>query len=58
MGTPFKERIPKQFINPDHPACAAAVASHLFLDVAATPPISGGEWRGPIQSRVHRPLWR
>jgi hypothetical protein len=34
----FKERIPKRFVNPDHPVCAAAMASHLFLDGAATTP--------------------
>src|SRR5215475_713275 len=44
-GTPFKERILKHFGNPNHPVCAAGVASQLFLDGAATPPISGGEWR-------------
>src|SRR5215467_9683125 len=38
-----KGRIPEQFGLPDHPVCAAAVASRLFLDGAATPPISGGE---------------
>src|SRR5215475_9504804 len=53
------ERIPKHFGNPDHPVCAAAVAAHLFLDGAATPPVSGGEcphermrqvyWRPPVQ---------
>jgi hypothetical protein len=42
-GTFSKERIPEHFGNPDHPVCAAAVASHLFLDGAATPPVSGGE---------------
>src|SRR5215472_2742027 len=42
-GTSSKERIPQHFGNPDHPVCAAAVASHLFLDGAATPPVSGGE---------------
>src|SRR5215467_1973297 len=42
-GTSSKERIPKQFGNPDHPVCAAAVASHLFVDGAAIPPVSGGE---------------
>ena len=42
-GTTSNERIPKQFVNPDHPVCAAEVASHLFIDGAATPPISGGE---------------
>jgi hypothetical protein len=46
-----KERIPKQFGNPDHPVCAAAVASHPFLDGAATPPISGGEW--PASTFMH-----
>jgi len=43
-GTSLKEGIPKHFGNPDHPVCAAAVASHLFLDGAATPPVSGGEF--------------
>jgi len=38
-----KERILKQFANRNHPVCAAEVASHLFLDGAATPPVSGGE---------------
>jgi len=28
---------------PNHPVCAAAEASHLFLDGAASPPVSGGE---------------
>jgi hypothetical protein len=44
-GTFSQERILKSFVNSDHPVCAAVVASHLFLDGAATPPISGGEWR-------------
>jgi hypothetical protein len=39
----IQKRIPKHSGNPDHPVCAAAVASHLFLDGAATPPMSGGE---------------
>src|SRR5215813_12329848 len=38
-----EERIPRHFGDPNHPVCAAAVASHLFLDGAATPPVSGGE---------------
>src|SRR5215471_21667066 len=45
-GTSSQERILKDLVNPDHPVCAAAVASHLFLDGAATPPVSpvsGGE---------------
>jgi hypothetical protein len=46
-GTSSKERIPKHFGNPNHPVCAAVVASHLFLDGAATPPVSGGELRAP-----------
>jgi hypothetical protein len=46
-GTNFKERIPKLFRIPDHPVCAAVVASHRFLDGAATPPISGGELAAP-----------
>src|SRR5215467_12339327 len=40
-GATFQERILKHFVNPKHPVCAAAVASHLFLDGAATPPVSG-----------------
>src|SRR5215475_6639243 len=43
-GTSSKERILKRFVNPDHPVCAVAVASHLLLNGAATPPVSGGEW--------------
>jgi hypothetical protein len=42
-GTSSKERILKRFVNPDHPVCAAAEASHLFIDGAATPPVSGRE---------------
>ena len=42
-GPSFKERMLKLFRNPDHPVCAAAVAWRLFLDGAATPPVSGGE---------------
>jgi hypothetical protein len=42
-GTFSKKRILKHSGNPDHPVFAAAVASHLFLDGAATPPVSGGE---------------
>jgi hypothetical protein len=42
-GTPSKERIPKHFGNPDHQVCAVAVASHLVLDGAAAPPVSGKE---------------
>jgi hypothetical protein len=43
-GTSSQERILKDLVNPDHPVCAAAVASHLFLDGAATPAGSGGEF--------------
>src|SRR5262245_32596110 len=42
-GTSSEECILKRFGNLNHPVCAALVASHLFLDGAATPPISGGE---------------
>jgi len=28
----------------DHPVCGAKVASRLFLNAAATPPVSGGEF--------------
>ena len=41
-GTASKERTLKQFVNPNHPVCAAAERD-LFLDGAATPPVSGGE---------------
>ena len=40
--TSSKKRILKHFANPNHPVCAVAVASRLFLDGAATP-VSGGE---------------
>jgi hypothetical protein len=44
------------FRHANHPVCAAAVASHLFLDGAATP-MSGGEWRGQFIYTFHeRPL--
>jgi hypothetical protein len=42
-GTLSIECLLKQSGNPNHPVCAAAVASHLFLDGAASPPVSGGE---------------
>jgi hypothetical protein len=29
----------------DHPVCGASVASQLFVDAAATPPLQGGEKR-------------
>src|SRR6267143_1531689 len=29
----------------DHPVCGASVASQLFTDAAATPPLQGGECR-------------
>jgi hypothetical protein len=32
METSSQERILKHFGNPHHPVCAAAVATHLFLD--------------------------
>jgi hypothetical protein len=41
--TSSEERIPKHFVDPNHPVCADAVASHLFLDGAASPPVPGGE---------------
>src|SRR5215475_7749976 len=43
-GSTSQECILKHSANPDQPVCAAAVASHLFLDGAATPPVSGGEF--------------
>ena len=53
-GTSFKERILKRFVNPNHLVSADVVASHLFLDGAATPPMSGGEWRAG-NAGGHRP---
>jgi len=51
-GTLLREPSPKHFGNPDHPVCAAAVASHLLIDGAATPPISGFAVQiGQIRSR-------
>ena len=44
-GASSQERILKDLVNPDYLVCVVAVASHLFLDGAATPPVSGGEWR-------------
>src|SRR5499427_498956 len=44
-GTSSKERIPQHFGNPD-PVCGAKEPSRHFIDAAATPPVSGGEWRG------------
>src|SRR5215475_14051038 len=44
-GTSSKERIPQYFGNPDHPVCGAKEASRHFIDAAATPPVSGGEFR-------------
>ena len=45
-GTSSKECILKHSVNPNHPVCAAAVASHLFLNGAATPPVSVSGRRG------------
>jgi hypothetical protein len=42
-GTYSQERVPKHAVNPNHPVYADALASDLFLDGAATPPLSGGE---------------
>jgi hypothetical protein len=42
-GTRYKERILRHFVNPNHPVCAVAERG-LFIDVAATPPVSGGEF--------------
>src|SRR5207245_10459754 len=30
--------------RPDHPVCGGSVASRLFIDAAATPPLQGGEY--------------
>jgi hypothetical protein len=50
-----KAAFPKHFGNPDHPVCAAAVASHLFLNGAATPPVSGGELNCQPDDHSQRP---
>jgi hypothetical protein len=42
-GTISRGRIAKHVGTPNHPVCAASLASHLFLYGAATPPVSGGE---------------
>jgi hypothetical protein len=62
-GTLFEERIPKHFGNPDHPVCAAAVASRRFIDGAATPAISGGDFgntpkNGGTRTRTWSPEFR
>ena len=55
-GTCSKKRIPKHFGNADHPDCAAAVASHLFLDGAAPLYFSGQECRAQfIHILIDRP---
>jgi hypothetical protein len=43
---PLLKYILKHFVNTNHPVCAAAVASHLFIGGAATPAVSvsGGEF--------------
>ena len=52
-GTSSKECILKHFVNPNHPVCAAAVASHLFL--MAQPPLlyQEGNCRPDIHSQLH-----
>jgi hypothetical protein len=42
-GTCSKERILKHFVNSNHPVCAAKERD-LFINGAATPPVSGGEF--------------
>jgi len=41
-GTFDKECISKQFVKPNHPVCAVKERD-LFINGAATPPVSGGE---------------
>src|SRR5215467_15429234 len=53
-GTSSKQRIPKLFGAPDHPVCAAAVATHLFL--MAQPPLLYQE--GNCQPHIHSQLLR
>ena len=42
-GASSKDCILNHFVNGNHPVCAVAEASHLFLDGAATAPVSGVE---------------
>jgi len=34
----------KHFVNTNHPVCGAKEATQHFIDAAATPPVSGGEF--------------
>src|SRR5215510_10799654 len=61
--TSSKERIPKHFSTPNHPVCAASVASHLFL-MAQAPLYQEGssatrpktERNGPVSQLNPSPL--
>src|SRR2546426_5778629 len=37
----------------DHPVCGASVATRLFMDAAATPPLQGGECAPLNSSTIH-----
>src|SRR5438128_10859979 len=39
----------------DHPVCAASVASRLFINGAATPPVPGGEYARLTMLRIMCP---
>jgi len=43
-GTSSKKCILTNFVNPNHPVCGAKEATRHFIDAAATPPVSGGEF--------------
>ena len=41
----FRNAFLREVSIPDHPVRSVKEASRLLIDVASTPPISGGEWR-------------
>src|SRR5256885_14074587 len=48
--TMFSECESRTLLVSDHPVCAASVASHHFINGAATPPLQGGECAWPINT--------
>jgi hypothetical protein len=54
-GTISKERILKYFVNPNHPVCASAVASHLFLMAQPPPLYQEGNSQPDTHPHLHRP---
>src|SRR5438876_2014155 len=43
LASNVSECVLKHLRVSDHPVCGASVASRLFIDAAATPPLPGGE---------------